>query len=468
MAAEVLNLPLPPHSVEAEQSVLGALLMDGARVWPLIAPILQPGDFYRADHRLMFSAIAELKGNADVVTLYAHLERQKRADEAGGLAYLSRLARETLSTANAEEYARVVRERAQLRGLAEIGRKLEVAATEWGGSAEEITADLERRLSELRGRAKSGAGLVGAEDLARALVDDLERRREGGTGLQTGLADFDELTGGLEPGDLVIFAGRPGVGKSALLLTITAHVTRDKSATVFSAEMPAMQLTRRSVALLSGVSQSILRRPKRMTDDDWARATEGIGRFAERKIWIDDRQSPTHEHIRAESIRHKARHGLELVLIDYCQLVRGHGDNRHQQLTDVAYSSKALAKELAVPVILLAQVNRGVEHREEKRPRMSDLRESGGIEEAADIIGMLYREGYYDPDFSMPNVVECMLEKHRNGERAQCLWNFAGEFSRMTALDPAARAQYRQTLAPAGKPRQAQPASDGQDPWWQK
>lgn len=466
MAAEVLNLPLPPQSVEAEQAVLGAILLDSQKAWPLVASILTASDFYRPDHSAIFQAMADLEGTVDVVTLYAHLERNRKSDGVGGLAYLSRLARETSTTANAEHYARLVRERSHLRRLAEIGRQLETAAMEWGSSAEDLTADLERRLSELRGQAKSGAGLVASHDLALALVDDLERRREGASGLQTGIADFDELTGGLEPGELTIFAGRPGLGKTALLVTIAAHVARDKPVAVFSAEMPALQLARRCAALLGGVSQTRLRRPKQLTDEDWARVTEGTGRFGERKLWIDDRQQPSIEHVRTECIGHKARHGLALVLIDYCQLVQGHGANRYEQLLNVAYSSKALAKELSIPVVLLAQINRGVETREEKRPRMSDLRDSGGIEEAADIIGMLYREGYYDSDFGMPQVVECMLEKHRNGERAQCLWHFSGEFSRMTALDPEARQQYRQLLTPIGKRKASTP--DDREQWWQK
>ena len=468
MAAEVSHLPLAPHSVEAEQSVLGALLLDGPKTWPMVEPILKPADFFRADHRVIFSAISALKGNADVVTLYAHLERRKSADQAGGIAYLSQLARETSSATNAETYAKVVRERAQLRGLAEIGRRLEAQATEHGNSAEEIAADLERRLSELRGGVQNGSGLVCASDLARALVDDLERRREGACGLMTGLADFDELTGGLEPGDLALFAGRPGLGKTALLVTITAHVARDNPVAVFSAEMPAMQLSRRCVALLGGVSQTKLRRPKQMTDDDWARASDGISHFGSRRLWIDDRQLPPMDHIRAACVGHKARHGLALAIIDYCQLVEGSGSNRYEQLRDVSYRSKALAKELSIPVILLAQVNRDVEKRDDKRPRMSDLRDSGGIEEAADIIGMMYREGYYDPDFGMPEVVECMLEKHRNGERAQCLWHFAGEFSRMTALDTAARQQYRHALSPRNSGKTSASTREDRESWWQR
>ena len=451
MAAEVINLPLAPHSVEAEQAVLGALLLDGEKSWPLVAPILQPTDFYRPDHRLIFEAIAEL-GGADAVTLYAHLERAKKAEQVGGLAYLSRLARETSTGANAEHYARIVRERAQLRGLAEIGRKLEAGAVEWGTSAEELAADLERQLSELRGRAKSGAGLTGADELAKALVDDLERRREGECGLPTGLADFDLLTGGLEPGELTIFAGRPGMAKTSLLVTIGAHVARDKSAAIFSAEMPALQLARRFTALLGGISQTALRQPKKLTDNDWGLISDGISKFASRKLWINDRQLPPIEHIRAECIGHKARHGLALVMIDYCQLVEGRGANRYEQLRDVAYGAKALAKELACPVVMLAQLNRSVESREDRRPRLSDMRDSGSIEEAADIVGLLYREGYYNPDFDMPNVEECAIEKHRNGERGQCLWHFAGEHSRMTALDESARSLYR--FAIRGQKRQ--------------
>ena len=449
MAAEILNLPLPPHSVEAEQAVLGALLLDGAKLWPLVAPILLASDFYRADHRLIFAAIAQVAtgGTApDMVTVAAYLERENELSEAGGFASLSRLARETAGTANAEAYARVVRERSQLRGLADIGRRLETAAIERNVSAEEVAADLERQLSELRGRAKSDGGLVSAAELASMLADDLDRRAAGECGLATGLADFDSVTGGLEPGELTIFAGRPGVGKTAMLVTIADHVSKAIPVAVFSAEMPSLQVARRGTALAGGISQTKLRRPKQLTDDDWARVSEGVSRFGSRKLWIDDRQQPPIEHIRAACIGHKARHGLGLVLIDYCQLVRGHGSNRYEQLGDVAYGSKALAKELACPVVMLAQVNRGVESREDRRPRMSDLRDSGGIEEAADTVAMLYCESYYNPDFNMPNVVECTLEKHRNGERAQCLWQFAGEFSRMTALDDSARALYRHTI----------------------
>jgi len=450
----VVQLTIPPHSVEAEQAVLGALLLDGGRTWPLVASLLTTADFYRADHRLIFDAIGEVarSGSApDLVMVDAVLERRRQREDTGGFAYLGTLTRDTTG-ANAEHYARIVRERAQLRQLAEMGHRLAAAALGQGDrSAEQLAAEVSRDLAALHGRAKSGAGLVSAHELAGALVDDLDARREGATGLMTGLADFDDTTGGLEPGELTIFAGRPAMGKSALMVTIAAHVSRDKPVALFSAEMPALQLARRAAALLGNISQTRMRRPDRLTDEDWVRISDGASKFRDRKLWIDDKQLPPMTHIRAECIGHKARHGLDLVLIDYVQLVSGTGANRYEQLREVAYGAKALAKELSIPVVMLAQLNRGVEQRERKRPFLSDLRDSGSIEEAADIVGLLYREDYYDQQFGMPNVVECAIEKHRNGERGQCLWHFAGEFSRMTALDEGARRQYRHLVAQAGR-----------------
>ena len=450
MAEKVSLLPLPPHSAAAEQAVIGALLLDGGKLWPLVAPILTVADFYRPDHRLIFAAMSELlaRGTAlDTVTLIAHLEGTGELDAAGGSAYLMRLVRETATGENIEHYARTVRERAQLRQLAEFGRAAErLALGEEGDSAEVIAGQLAARLSALQQQSTAGTGLVVMSDIARELVDDLEARRSGKQGMQTGLADFDHITGGLEPGELTIFAGRPGMGKTALICTVAAHVAREAWVSIFSAEMPRLQLARRLVALLGGPPQDRLRRASCMTNDDWASVTDALSKLAERHIAIDDRQAPTMEHIRAQCLGFKARYGMGVVMIDYLQLARAEGEKRHEVLTNVAYAGKALAKELNCPVIMLSQLNRGVESRENKRPRMSDLRESGGIEEAADLICMLYREGYYDDSFEMPNVTECMIEKHRNGERAQCLWHFAGEFSRMTAIDDNARVLYRNAI----------------------
>lgn len=447
----VANLPVPPHSAEAEQGVLGALLLGEIKTWALIQPVVSVADFYRADHQTIFAAIAELAragATADIISVNALLERKGELEAVGGVAYLSRLARETATATTAPEYARIVKDRSTMRrmlGIAEaIQHEIHGRGTQ---SAEELLADAQERLTQLQTQNRSGAGLVDAQTLASELLDDLDKRRERDIGLSIGVADFDNITGGLEPGDLVVFAGRPGMGKSALLVTIGAHVGRTGEVAVFSAEMPARQLARRSVALLGNIRQDRLKRPKHMTDEDWAAVTHGAGSFSELKLWIDETPRPTVPYIRGECVARRARGGLKLVMVDYVQLLEGEGNNRYEQLRDVAYGCKALAKELAIPVILLAQINRGVESRDHKRPTLSDLRDSGAIEEAADIVGMLYSESYYNRNFEIPNVLECSIEKHRNGERGLCLWHFAGEYSRIVALEDAARSVYRKALS---------------------
>lgn len=451
-AAEPLaDLRLPPHSVAAEQAVLGALLLN-AKAWPLVSRLLDASDFYRPDHRLAYATMARMAARnetLDVVTLTAELDRRGELDTVGGQHWLLRLVRETATADTVEHHAALVRERAQLRKLGELAHTLEsLALGQSGESVETIAAQVASELAAIQSRAQTGTGLVQIEAIARELVDDLDERREGKRkGLATGLADFDWLTGGLEPGDLVLLAGRPSMGKTALLGTIAAHVSRDVWVSIFSAEMPKLQLARRMTAFLGGIAQDKLRRPERMTDDDWAHATEGMSLMSRRHIAIDDRHLPSLEHIRAECMGFRARYGMGLVLIDYAQLVQAPGKNMHESMGKVAYGAKALAKELECPVVMLAQLNRDVERRDNRRPRMSDLRESGSLEEAADIIGMLYREGYYDETFDMPYAVECNVEKARNSERGQCLWRFDGEFSRMMALDDSERRRYRHLVS---------------------
>jgi replicative DNA helicase len=443
-----------PHSVEAEQAVLGSLLMGDTTAWSRVVGKLSAADFFRPDHRLIFAAIARLANagaEADIVTVSARLQASGELDEAGGMPYVAKLARDTATAANLEAYAEVVRERStrrQLGKLAEsIGRAAGVA-TKGDVTAEELVADAQRSLLALQSNARTGTGLVGVQELTMLLIDDLDRRREKSAGLTVGLADFDRLTCGLEAGDLVVLAGRPGMGKTALLGTIALHVSRTVPVAVFSAEMPAQQLLRRSIANLGDLPQGRLRRAEQLTDDDWAAIARAAGELSSRQLWIDETPLPTLAHVRAESIGLQMRAGsLGLVLVDYVQLVQGAGANRYEQLRDVAYGFKALAKQLRVPVVVLAQINRGTESREDKRPGISDLRDSGAIEEAADIIGMLYSEGYYNPDFGMPYVLECAISKNRNGDRGLCLWCMNGERSRITVLDDGPRAQYRHLRA---------------------
>jgi replicative DNA helicase len=445
-----------PHSTEAEQALLGSLLID-ATAWAQVGAAIRSEDFHRPDHRLIFEVLSELAARnrpMDVVTVSHQLERRKLLEDAGGLAYLSELARDTPTAANVGAYAKLVRDAAALRSLARFGVDLErQVADSRGREAAEILAAAMRQLIELQTSARTTGGLVAVAQLSRELIDDLDRRREHQVGLQTGLADLDALTAGLEPGDLAVIAARPGMGKTSLLVSIAAHVAKAAAVAVFSAEMPAQQLMRRCVALLGGISQTKLRRPEKLTGEDWDAIGPAATVVADRRLWIDETPQPALAHIRAESFALKARAGLGLVLVDYVQLVRGAGRNRYEELRDVAYGLKALAKDLQVPILALAQLNRGVESRDHKRPHASDLRDSGAIEEAADIIGLLYSEGYYDPGFTMRDVLECAIAKNRNGERGECLWRFSGARSEVTVLDADTAAQYRRLRSQASSQR---------------
>ena len=373
--------------------------------------------------------------------------------DAGGIAYLGTLAKDTPTAANIETYAAAVRERSALRGLRALSEQLARRITEGEGSAGELVADAQEQLQRLQAHARTGKGLIGARQLVGELIDDLDHRLSGSTGLSVGLPDFDTLTCGLEPGDLAVIAARPGMGKTALLVSIAAHISKELPTAVFSAEMPAKQLMRRALALQSGISQGLLRRSEKLQETDWRTIATANQSLAQRQLWVDDTAAPMLSHIRAECIALNARERLGLVLIDYVQLVRAPGANRYEQLRDVAYGLKALAKELSVPIVVLAQLNRGVESREHKRPHVSDLRDSGAIEEAADIVGLLYSEGYYDDTHAMPYVLECAIAKNRNGERGECLWRFTGQYSRVEPLDAGATAQYRRNRATQRQPR---------------
>lgn len=448
----------PPHSVEAEQSVLGSLLLDGESVWNPIRSRISVGDFYSPDHRLIFEAIAGLVAESkpiDVLTVSVRLDRIGKLQEVGGLAYLSTLVRNTPTASNAQAYAQIVHERAMMRRLLQFARGLSAQIDDHAGrSVQEIASMAQEQLLELQAGVREGSGLIPAGVLVGQLLDDLDRRSEGRKGIALGLGYFDELTGGLDAGDLVVLAGRPGMGKTALQVSIAATVARDHQVALFSAEMPALQLMRRCMALASGLSQKQLRRPDQLEEPHWEQISRAAPTLSALRLHVDETAQPTIAHIRAELAALKARSGLGLVLIDYLQLLRASGRNRYEELREVAYGLKALAKDLGVPVIALAQLNRDVEKRgDDKRPNISDLRDSGAIEEAADIIGMLYREAYYNSSTAMPYVLECNVQKHRNGATGQCLWSFAGERSLIVPLDEGAAIQYRRVVAEQSRSR---------------
>lgn len=440
---------MTPHADAAECALLGALMLD-PDIFPRVR--VATSDFRQPGHRLIFAAIATLHGRGvapDPVTVGEHLERAGELAATGGNDHLAALVESVASASNAAAYAQAVREAAILRQVREFAAQLAESAQTGETPAAELVADASQKLLSFQQRARGGRGLTEGRQLAQDLVDDLDRRGEGERGLSIGLDDFDRLSYGLDPGDLVVFAGRPGMGKTALLVSIAAHVSRSAGVAVFSAEMSSRQLMRRCAALLGQVPQGRFRRADQLTDDDWKAVERATTEISKRRLWIDDTPLPAFAHIRSETLALKARAPLGLVLVDYVQLVRGSGANRYEQLREVAYGLLGLAKEASVPVILLAQLNRSVESRDNRRPRLADLRDSGAIEEAADMVGMLYSEGYYNPDCGMPYVLECAIEKNRGGELGECLWHFAGEFSRVGMLEEGARAQYRRERAKA-------------------
>jgi len=450
MTANIAKLRTPPHSIEAEQSVIGAVLFE-PKCWARVTGQLKIPDFYRADHRVLWAAICsahEAGTNADGVTVCDRLQRAGMLDQAGGREYVAGVVRDTPSAANVEAYAKIVREHSALRRLADLGAHVQQLVFEPNDrSAPETLALAAQMFGELQGAVRVGRGLVEVGKLVGELWDDLDRRKAGERGLSVGLPDFDGLTYGLDPGDLVVLAGRPGMGKTSVMVSAAAHASVTDNVAVFSAEMPAKQLMRRCVALLGQIEQTKLRKVSELNDFDWQQIAEGTDRLAQRRLWVDDTSAPSMDHVRAELMALAARSKLGLAIVDYVQLVKGDGRTRYDELRDIAYAFKGLAKTVNVPIILLAQLNRSVESRDNKRPTVSDMRDSGALEEAADIVGLLYSESYYDPDFPISNVLECAIEKNRNGPKGLCLWKFLGEFSRVVALDQGARAEYRREVA---------------------
>ncbi len=377
----------PPHSVEAEQSVLGALLIDGS-AWDQVADIVTAGDFYRADHRLIYEALAELIATGrpgDVVTVSEQLERRGRLEDAGGLAYLGTLARDTPTAANVRAYANIVRERALLRALIEAGRAIASSVfSDEGLPARELVDRAEARVFEIAEQGtRLGTGAVRISALLPTLIDKIDEWHTNPNklrGLATGFTDFDNKTGGLRPGDLVVIAGRPSMGKTTLAVNMAEYAAINPdikaSVAIFSMEMPSEQLVTRMLSSIGHVPMNNIR-TGRISDDDWVRITAATSQLSDAKIFIDESAGLTPTELRARARRLKREHGLDLVIVDYLQLMQvpGTKENRATEIAEVSRSLKALAKELALPVIALSQLNRSVEQRQEKKPVMSDLRE---------------------------------------------------------------------------------------------
>lgn len=434
------ELKVPPHSVEAEQAVLGALMIDG-EAWDKVADAVSEEDFYRRDHRLVFAAIGELVDlgqPCDAVTVSEFLDRQGTLEDVGGLGYLGRLTQDTPSASNVRAYAGIVRERAVLRELISAGGDIaDSAYRPEGRSVPELLDQAEQRVFQIAERgARRGAGFIALKKILPATVDrlDLLSNSDGDvTGLSTGFTELDRMTAGLQRGDLVIVAGRPSMGKTSLAMNMAenAAIGSGQAVAIFSMEMPAEQLAFRMIGSIGRVNQSHLRTGN-FSDEDWSRINSAVTIMSQAPIFIDDTPALTPSEVRARARRLKREHNLGLIVVDYLQLmqVSGTKENRATEISEISRSLKALAKELEVPVIALSQLNRGVEQRTDKRPVMSDLRESGAIEQDADIIIFIYREEVYDKETHRKGIADIIIAKQRNGPVGEVPLTFLGEYTK--------------------------------------
>jgi len=428
---------LPPHSIEAEQGLLGAILVDGARVLDRIEGAVTAADFYRADHRTIFAAAKALhdSGRAvDLLTVFDALEARGEADRAGGLAYLGELGNCGFLSSNAKAYALTIRERATLRGLQQTATDILAAcSTPAGRSPAEIAAEAEAGMLALLDHTDTDP--VRLQDALCDVLADVEDRRERGgnlAGLSTGFRQLDQMTGGLEPGQLIIVAARPSVGKTVAGCNIAAHAAGGGVPVLFfTMEMSRREIAQRILAARSGVTVQAMRSG---TSDrrDWDQMTEMVAASAGWPLFIDDTPAVTVAYVRAKARRIQRARGLGLVVVDYLGLMRGIGDNRAQEVGSISRGLKALAKELKVSVIALAQLNRASEGRLDRKPTLADLRDSGEVEQDADLVLMLHRESMHREAPEWEGLAQLLIRKSRNGPTGECLLALDGPRMRFT------------------------------------
>jgi replicative DNA helicase len=441
--SQLLNLKVPPHSIEAEQSVLGGLLLDNG-AFDRIADVVLDGDFYRDDHRRIFRHISRLveRGKpADVVTVDEAIKNSEDKDKTGGLAYLAALAGNTPTAHNIRRYAEIVRESAVLRKLIEVST--EIADGAFNRMGREVGQLLDEAESKVFQIAEAGArtqqGFIQIQPLLTQVMEriDLLYHKDNPsdiTGVPTGYRDLDQRTSGLQAGDLIIVAGRPSMGKTALALNMAEHVAVENGlpVAVFSMEMSGTQLAMRMLGSIGRLDQHKLR-TGRLTDDDWNSLTNAVGKLHDAPIHIDETPALNALELRARARRLHRQYGtLGMIVVDYLQLMEAtsSGENRATEISEISRSLKSLAKELKVPVVALSQLNRGLEQRPNKRPVMSDLRESGAIEQDADLILFIYRDEVYNPDTPDKGVSEIIIGKQRNGPIGTIKLTFLGEYTR--------------------------------------
>lgn len=439
------TLKRPPHSNEAEQSILGGLMLDN-QAWDKVGAMLCETDFYRTEHRTLFRAVIELVRREqpfDVVTLLDTLKSANELDEAGGETYLFELANNTPSVANITAYADIVREKSVQRQLIAIAG--EIADAAYNPAGREVTELLDIAETKVFAVAEQTGGNDGPETIKSILVravekiDALYHSGDAITGLATGLSDLDEMTSGLQPSDLIIVAGRPSMGKTTLAMNMAenAAIRDGRPVLVFSMEMPADSLAMRMMSSLGRIDQHRIRTGK-LSDEDWPRVTSAVHMLSEAPLFIDDSPALSPMEMRARARRLAKEQGqLGLIMVDYLQLMKIPGfkaENRTAEISEISRSLKSLAKELKVPVIALSQLNRSLEQRHDKRPVMSDLRESGAIEQDADLICFIYRDEVYNDDSPEKGVAEIIVAKQRNGPIGKVRVAFLGKYTRFEDL----------------------------------
>lgn len=432
---------LPPHNLEAEQAVLGAILMD-SQVLTLVSERLRPDDFYRQGHQRLFQAmlnVAERGEPVDLVTVVAELQNTKLLEEVGGVSYLTELADSVPTSAHADHYARIVEEKAILRRLIRTATQIAASGYTGGDDVAAVIDEAEQKILDISQR-RIRKAFTPIRDVLMETYERVEKMYENPgklTGIPTGFPDLDRMTSGLQRSDLIILAARPSMGKTAFALNLAQNVAIHTGETVaiFNMEMPAIQLVQRMLSAEGNIDAQVFRTGN-LGEEDWEKLTMAIGTLAEVPIFIDDTPGLTVFDIRSKLRRLQVEHGLGLVVIDYLQLIRGRGgESRQQEISEISRSLKLLARELNVPVLALSQLSRAVEQRQDKRPMLSDLRESGSIEQDADIVAFLYRDDYYNEESERKNIMEVIIGKHRNGPVGKVELLFLKNYNKFLSLD---------------------------------
>lgn len=433
---------VPPHNLEAEQAVIGAILLD-ADSFSTAAERLSPADFYRTNHQVIFAAMLKLfeKGDPiDLVTVTTLLMDENKLDVAGGVPYLTELSESVPTAANIDFYSKIVEEKALLRRIIQTSTDIITQAYTREDEVEAVLDEAERKMLSVSSR-KNSQSFKAIKDVLIEVYDNIEtlhHAKDDVTGIPTGFRDLDRMTSGFQKNDLIIIAARPSMGKTAFALNIAQNVatSTDENVAIFSLEMGAEQLVQRMLSSEGNIDGQRLRTGK-LTDEDWTKLTAAMGSLSHAGIYIDDSPGLRVADIRSKCRRLKQEHGLGMIIIDYLQLIQGSEgsrENRQQEVSEISRSLKGLARELEVPLIALSQLSRSVESRQDKRPMMSDLRESGSIEQDADIVGFLYREDYYDTESENSNI-EIIIAKQRNGPTGTVELAFVRHCNKFLDLD---------------------------------